>query len=415
MDIEQQMHAEAHARGGGEGLTLAGQLKKMKPWTLVGLGGIVSCLIALWTWHWQIMFSAALLIGMTLGPLCRWWTKHQEACPLDHVLASYTVGLFPLAVVVMTTALIASSLTVMIFSPITMLFWTKSLWRVGMVLESTIRWTSFCFVEEIWLVAAYRIARRRRKHRFVEGSARAQRAFALYATASAVGYATAQCVALACIVAGAMDGHTIFEHGHAPEGTVTASETGGLLLLSLCFAWFLLPLRLLASHLNALDLERAPDASDDGSCALCLPLAATAAPPPGPDGLPLEVEGAPTGLLIKSRLAHMYDVVKWPWGLRAVHTVQFTAFFWLLAEPVTPMNVVTWLVVVFIVWCAIIAAALWRIKFVESGLGANGAAFLTEDTVTLRNLYGFALLEDEEPERLAASMRAPEENSAALI
>ena len=46
------------------------------------------------------MFSAALLIGMTLGPLCRWWTKHQEACPLDHVLASYTAGLFPLAVVV---------------------------------------------------------------------------------------------------------------------------------------------------------------------------------------------------------------------------------------------------------------------------------------------------------------------------
>ena len=52
-----------------------------------------------------------------------------------------------------------------------------------------------------------------------------------------------------------------------------------------------------------------------------------------------------------------------------------------------------------------VAAALWRVKLVEGGLGANGAAFLTEDTVTLRNLYGFALLEDEEPDRIAADMR----------
>ena len=160
----------------------------------------------------------------------------------------YTAGLFPLAIVVMTTALLGSMLAVLITTPITMLFWTAKLWRAGQVLESAIRWTAFCFIEEIWLVAALRVARRRRKHRFVEGSARAQRAFALYATASAIGYATAQCVVLACVVAGAMEGHTVFEHGRAPEGTVTASETGGLLLLSLCFAWFLLPLRLVASR-----------------------------------------------------------------------------------------------------------------------------------------------------------------------
>jgi hypothetical protein len=70
-----------------------------------------------------------------------------------------------------------------------------------------------------------------------------------------------------------MDGHTVFERGHADEGVVTASETGGLLFLSLCFAWFLLPLRLLASHLNALDLERCPDLGADNN--LCIPLGAT--------------------------------------------------------------------------------------------------------------------------------------------
>ena len=91
MSVDQQMHAAAHEARGGDApaLTVAGQLKTLKPWTLAALAGIAACLIALWTWHWQIMFSAALLIALTMGPLCRWWTRHQEACPLDHVLASY--------------------------------------------------------------------------------------------------------------------------------------------------------------------------------------------------------------------------------------------------------------------------------------------------------------------------------------
>ena len=115
-----------------------------------------------------------------------------------------------------------------------------------------------------------------------------------------------------------MDGHTVFERGHADEGVVTASETGGLLFLSLAFAWFLLPLRLLASHLNALDLERCPDLGADNN--LCIPLGATV------DG-----EEAPVGLACSKRLAHMWEVVKWPWALRAAHYIQFTTFFWLLA------------------------------------------------------------------------------------
>ena len=106
-----------------------------------------------------------------------------------------------------------------------------------------------------------------------------------------------------------MDGHTVFERGHADAGVVTASETGGLLFLSLCFAWFLLPLRLLASHLNALDLERCPDLGADNN--LCIPLGAT-----------LDGEEAPVGLACSKRLAHMWEVVKWPWALRCVEINQ---------------------------------------------------------------------------------------------
>ena len=203
-----------------------------------------------------------------------------------------------------------------------------------------------------------------------------------------------------------MDGHTVFERGHADEGVVTASETGGLLFLSLCFAWFLLPLRLLASHLNALDLERCPDLGADNNP--CIPLGATV------DG-----EEAPVGLACSKRLAHMWEVVKWPWALRAAHYIQFTTLFWLLGvqhQHITLMSIVAWLVVTFIVWVGIMYAALRRIGVVERALGQNGAAvYSANDDVTMRSLYGFALLDDEEPDRIAhAGSLAPDDNGAMI-
>ena len=50
-----------------------------------------------------------------------------------------------------------------------------------------------------------------------------------------------------------MDGHTVFERGHAGEASSRVGD--GLLFLSQA-AWFLLP-GLLTSHLNALDLSAA--------------------------------------------------------------------------------------------------------------------------------------------------------------
>ena len=276
-------------------------------------------------------------------------------------------------------------------------------WRLGVICDGIARWSAFCFVEEMWLLYALRLVRRRRQHRFVENSNRAQRAFALYGASTAVGYACAQCILLACVVTAHMDGHTVFERGHADEGVVTASETGGLLFLSLTFAWFFLPLRLLASHLNALDLERCPDLGADNNP--CIPLGATV------DG-----EEAPVGLACSKRLAHMWEVVKWPWALRAAHYIQFTTFFWLLGVPITLMNIIAWLVVTFIVWVGIMYVALWHIGVVERALGQNGAAvYSANDDVTMRSLYGFALLDDEEPDRIAhAGSLAPDDNGAMI-
>ena len=80
------------------------------------------------------------------------------------------------------------------------------------------------------------------------------------------------------------------------------------------------------------------------------------------------------------------------------------------------MSIVAWLVVTFIVWVGIMYAALRRIGVVERALGQNGAAvFSVNDDVTMRSLYGFALLDDEEPERIAhAGSLAPNDNGAMI-
>ena len=90
-------------------------------------------------------------------------------------------------------------LAALIVSPISMLAGSAA-WRLGVICDGIARWSAFCFVEEMWLLYALRSFRRRRQHRFVENSNRAQRAFALYGAASAVGYACAQCILLACVV-----------------------------------------------------------------------------------------------------------------------------------------------------------------------------------------------------------------------
>ena len=49
-------------------------------------------------------------------------------------------------------------------------------------------------------------------------------------------------------------------------------------------------------------------------------------------------------------------------------------------------------------------------------MGQNGAAvYSANDDVTMRSLYGFALLDDEEPDRVAhAGSLAPDDNGAMI-
>lgn len=371
-------------------LSFCGQLYRLKPWTAGGCLALFVVAILMASWHWQLLLVFLMLLIPTLGQLLRWWRLHPEYCPLDHVLSSYFHGLFVLGVLAMGSAFVASFVCVILASPLfTIFFLSKKTAIVGELLFALVRWSSFCFVEEIWLLSTLRRFKRRRQHRVGggDGSARAQRAYALYSSASAVGYATSQCVLLTVIVTAAMEGHSVFETSQEKRGqdsAITLHETLALAGLALFFAWFWLPLRLAASHLNVLELARRPEHPDDPS--VCFPL---------PKDLVQTHHSVSSfsRLALKQRLLHLLDIIKWSWGLRTAHIFQFIFWFEVLAIPLNTVNVVSWLVTTFICWCFIFAVAVFRVRIVEADSMPSGDAALYS-TANLRELYGFSLLED---------------------
>ena len=98
--------------------------------------------------HWLISTQVTL----TLGPLLRWWTLHRETCPLDHILASYLLGLFLLSTVATITGWTFGSLVAnIVVLPISFIVGS---WRLVVICDMIARWSAFCFVEEMWLLYA---------------------------------------------------------------------------------------------------------------------------------------------------------------------------------------------------------------------------------------------------------------------
>ena len=245
-----------------EAKTIQGQLYKLKPWTYAQLALLVLILFLFLYWHWQLVLVVLALLIPTLGKLLTWWQKHPERCPLDHVLSSYCLGLFVLAVPAMAPALIAFVLT---FWILVIIFFSLPLPdALSLLLVVLGCWGVFCLIEDLWHVSALRRQNRRRAHHH-RGPTAQRKAGAAYAAATAVGYATAQCVALTCIVTAFMDGHSAFElpdeRRHSKFGTITPNEGFFLFVLALIFTWYWLPLRLMCSHLLALEVARSDAAA----------------------------------------------------------------------------------------------------------------------------------------------------------
>ena len=153
--VTHAMKVERTAAQGDEpqAYTPATELKSLKPLTMLALAALGAVIISLWTWHWQMAMTAILLVALTLGPLLRWWTLHRATCPLDHVLASYLLGLFLLSTVATIMGLTFGTLAALVVSPISMLAGSAA-WRLGVICDGIARWSAFCFVEEMWLLYA---------------------------------------------------------------------------------------------------------------------------------------------------------------------------------------------------------------------------------------------------------------------
>lgn len=190
-----------------------------------------------------------------------------------------------------------------------------------------------------------------------------------------------------------MDGYSAFElhdeRGDSKYGTITANEGAYLFVLSFIFAWYWLPLRLLCSHLLALEVARANAAAQAA--------APGALPPPAccscDDVCPATASGAMCG----NRLAGFWTVVRWPWALRTLHMTSFLYFFFVLVG----VNFFLWLGVVFLVGTLLMVGAWRRILYVEDTIDPNA-----REAAGLRELYGFSLLQDEEDAPQAVAVPA---------
>ena len=367
-----------------EAKTIQGQLYKLKPWTYAQLGLLVLILFLFLTWHWQLVLVVLALLIPTLGKLLMWWQKNPERCPLDHVLSSYCLGLFVLAVPAMATALIAFVLT---FWILVIIFFSLPLPdALSLLLVFLGCWGVFCWIEDLWHVSALRRQNRRRAHHH-RGPTAQRKAGAAYAAATAVGYATAQCVALTCIVTAFMDGHSAFElhdeRRHSKYGTITPNEGFFLFVLALIFTWYWLPLRLMCSHLLALEVARTDAAAQQAgnaqppACCSC------------DDACPATASGQMCG----HRCSGFWTVIAWPLTLRTLHMTSFLYItIWLLG-----VSFWLWLAVVFVAGTLLMYGAWRRVLYVEDTIDPNA-----REAAGLRELYGFSLLAGDAEEAAVA-------------
>lgn len=182
-----------------EAKTIRGQARRLKPGTYAQLGLLAFILLLFLVWHWQLFLVVLALLTPTLGKLLLWWQQDPSRCPLDHMLSSYCLGLFVLAVPAMATAGLA--MVLLVFPVLVLVVFSLPLpGALQLLLVFLGCWGAFCCIEDIWHVAFLRRQQRSRAHHH-RGPHAQRRAAVAYAASTAVGYATAQCIALTCIVA----------------------------------------------------------------------------------------------------------------------------------------------------------------------------------------------------------------------
>ena len=360
----------------GEGGALA-EVKKLKPWTILFLALLPTILILIWSWHWQF-FIVTLLLFLPTARLGAWWLANRHVCPLDHVLSSYAQGFVGLTICAMGPGIVAFFIVLVTSIPFFSLIAAFAAW---------------VFVEEIMCVMFTRLSKRLRRHR-VGAAGTATKAWAIFSTASSVGFATAQII-LAMMIVFLID---------ASDHKISNGETGWLFMMVLIFAFFWMPMRIITSYLVGLELTLSDDASHpcDGYCeawafwsgaAFSAGLVATpAAGDAAGDGA---APAAPASLVGKARRG-VLTITVLPVIARTWFMTMFFFVFNIVIFTLAPSIGIGGALVIAVLLTTLSALpTLWLMR--RRVLALEGSMTFdpyVRDSANLRAMYGFSLLGD---------------------
>jgi len=294
-----------------ERMHFVNEVKELRWVNQLLLVALPTLVIALSFWHWEFSLCALLLI-LPSSRLIFWWANNP-ICPLDHLLSSYSQGFFILVIMATGSAVVAMLVTsfvvLMLYTLLGITDITEDsnvdgsdkltfLHFISALIFEVLRWTVFVFVEEIWKTAFLRWTKLQREHQVGATS----QAHAVSGASLALGYSTSQSILFMMIMTLILE-----RNGEDEERDARLIDSTELLIMvisSVLFAVVTMPLNILSTYLEGVELALTTG-QDDGKCCPC------GFPPGGCAGI-----------------RAFCWMLRWPVLLRATFVSQF--FLWFL-------------------------------------------------------------------------------------
>lgn len=316
----------------------------------IGVFSLTILLVAV-LWHWQFLIGCICILLPTVR-LIFWWRKHREFCTLDHVISSYALGSTILFIAATGVGFVAWIITALFFYLLFDSMTASSGVKVWIWFVEVFRWTAFIFVEELCKLC---FVRHDRLVTMQRGNGN-ERAHVIAASASALGYATAQSILFLWIVTLVMESDE--------EHKIDNTELAELLIVTIIFSCISMPLNVMTSYLEAVAVaqmyRREPPSADDTSRRMF---------PPMP------------------RVREFFSILIQPVMIRTLFVIQF--FFW-AAVCLTAIGSPILLIV-----CVIITSVvIYLFTFYRLRRAAKESPGLRHHDL-LQSMYGFRLLEDD--------------------
>jgi len=327
--------------------------RKLKPWSWTFLASLPVVFALMCLWYWQFALVSVFLFALPSARLYAWWARNKDfAGPLDHLVSSYAQGFYLVFFVASVCAVFAFVVTISILGVFVALAGDSTF---ASLLVVGLGWIAWVCVEELWKVTFSYWQKKRRVH--VVRDPRQTKAWVVAATATAFGYATSQSILFTCAFAAI----------EAIDKKITDAELGYLFLFAFIFGSLSMPMTILTSYLQGLELTK-----DDSS---------------------------------------FVRIVAWPVLLRSLYVFQF--YFWVAVFG--PVSFLLALFFILLTMVAVYYATFWRIRHVEAELPLD----FMRSVAPLRRELGFALLsggpDDDDSAGDTELMAVPSSSSPAVV